>query len=283
MNPALRELIEQVRLERLDDNLFRGRGTWGPSFRLYGGEVMAQSLSAAQQTVGEALVLHSMHAYFMRPGDPARPVIYDVENLRDGKSFASRRVTARQHGSAIYSCQTSFQKLEPGFEHSRPMPQVPGPEGLVGDGDRFEKMLPADFRRAEVSPIECRQVLPQELSAHPAPLEPNNYVWMRATDPLPDDLALHQQLLAFISDTHLLATAIRPHGVLPIPPKMLMTSLDHTLWYHRPFRLDQWLLYELYSPTAGNARGLAFGYIYTAEGELVATAAQEGLVRVSRD
>ncbi len=283
MNESLQLLIEQIRLERLDDNLFRGNGTWGPSFRLYGGEVMAQSLSAAQQTVEPPLVLHSMHAYFMRPGDPARPVIYDVESLRDGKSFASRRVTARQHGHAIYSCQVSFQRPEEGFEHSRQMPQVPGPEGLVSDFERFDKLLPADFRRAEKSPLESRQVLPQALTANPPPLEPRNYVWMRATDPLPDDLALHQQLLAFISDTHLLATAIRPHGVHPMPPKMLMTSLDHTMWYHQPFRIDEWLLFELYSPTAANGRGLALGYIYTADGKLVATAAQEGLIRISRE
>jgi acyl-CoA thioesterase-2 len=283
MNESLRQVIEQVRLERLDDNLFRGRGTWGPGFRLYGGEVMAQALSAAQQTVEAPLVLHSMHAYFLRPGDPARPVIYDVENLRDGRSFSSRRVTARQHGHAIYSCQTSYQRPEEGLTHAHPMPQVPGPDGLVSEGQRLAKLLPLEFQHVAHSPIESRQVMPQELKAEPAPMEPRNYVWMRAPDRLPDDLALHQQLLAFVSDAHLLATAIRPHGLHPIPPKMLMTSLDHTMWYHRPFRIDEWLLFELYSPFAGNGRGLAMGYIYSADGELVATAAQEGLMRLGRE
>jgi acyl-CoA thioesterase-2 len=276
VNEALKTLIEGNRLEQLDDNLFRSSSTWRGGTRIYGGEVMSQSLSAAQQTVPAPLVLHSMHAYFMRPGDPERPVIYDVESIRDGKSFVTRRVTARQHGHAIYICQSSHQKPEEGFDHRHEMPAVAGPEGLPSDRDLFAQ-LPPEVRRPSAWPIEYHQVHP--LGAEPEAAAPTNYVWMRAADPLPDDLNLHQQLLAFASDNHLLGTSLRPHAVRAFAPEMQVSTIDHSLWFHRPFRLDQWLLYELYSPSASGARGFSLGRIYDSGGVLVASAAQEGLVR----
>ena len=277
MNASLLELITENRLEMLDNNLFRGRGTWGLGVRLYGGQVMSQSLSAAQQTVQGGEVLHSMHAYFMRAGDPARPVIYDVENIRDGKSFVTRRVTARQHGHAIYSCEASFQKVEVGFEHQQEMPQVEGPDNLMTDAEKMGVQAP-NAVRSKGWPIEYRQVYPlRRGEAQPGP--PRNFVWMRAAGELPDELALHQQLLAFASDAHLLATALRPHGVNPAAANMQISTIDHSLWYHRPFRFDDWLLYELSSPSASNARGFSLGRIFNRAGVLVASAAQEGLIR----
>ena len=277
VNNALLDLITSNRLEMLDDNLFRGRSTWGGGVRIYGGQVMSQSLSAAQQTVAEGLVLHSMHAYFMRPGDPARPVIYDVEALRDGKSFVTRRITARQHGHAIYSCEASFQKVEPGYEHQHEMPQIDGPDNLATDAENFAK-LPPEVRRPADWPIEYRQLHPI-VTMTPEPMEPRNFVWMRAAGSLPDDLALHQQLLAFASDNHLLGTALRPHGLRAMAENMQVSTIDHSLWFHRPFRFDDWLMYELYSPSASNARGFSLGRIFDRQGRLVASAAQEGLMR----
>lgn len=273
-NEALARLIAANQLEQLDDNLFRSSSTWGSTNRIYGGEVMSQSLSAAQQTVAEGLVLHSMHAYFMRPGDVSRPVIYDVESLRDGRSFVSRRITARQHGHAIYSCQASFQVVEPGLDHHSEMPPVPGPEGLESDAERRGRQ---PHPRPMAWPIEYRQVTPMEENVTAAP--PCNHIWMRAAGALPDGLALHQQLLAFASDAHLLFTTLRPHGVSRFARDMQIATVDHSLWFHRPFRMDEWLLYELYSPSASNARGLALGRIYRADGVLVASSAQEGLIR----
>ena len=277
MNASLLELITENRLEMLDNNLFRGSGTWGLGVRLYGGQVMSQSLSAAQQTVKGGEVLHSMHAYFMRAGDPARPVIYDVENIRDGKSFATRRVTARQHGHAIYSCEASFQKVEAGFEHQQAMPPIEGPDNLVSDAELLGLHSP-NPSRPKIWPIEYRQVQPLR-PGEPQLGPPRNFVWMRAAGELPDELALHQQLLAFASDAHLLTTALRPHGVRLSAANMQISTIDHSLWYHRPFRFDDWLLYELSSPSASNARGFSTGRIFNRSGVLVASAAQEGLIR----
>jgi acyl-CoA thioesterase-2 len=218
-----------------------------------------------------------MHAYFMRPGDPARPVIYDVESIRDGKSFITRRVTARQHGHAIYSCEASFQKVEAGFDHQHEMPQTEGPDNLTSDAENMG-LLPPGIMRPMEWPIEYRQVYPN-LAMDPVPGPPRNFVWMRAAGELPDDLALHQQLLAFASDNHLLGTALRPYGVRLMAGNMQVSTLDHSLWYHRPFRMDDWLLYELYSPSASNSRGFCLGRIFSRSGALVASAAQEGLIR----
>lgn len=281
MNSPLEGLLEGNRLEQLDDNLFSGRCTWTPTKRLFGGELMSQSISAAQYTVPVDVYIHSFHAYFMLPGDPARAVIYDVENIRDGKSFLTRRVTARQHGQAIYSCQCSFQGQEDGISHQHQTQLPEGPEGLTSDREIFSAM-PRRVEKLIEAPIEYRQVSPiwsqKDLKA-----EPRNAVWMKADGALPDDLKVHQQLLAFASDTHLLATAARPHGINFMTAKMRAATLDHSLWFHRPFRMDEWLLYELLSPWAGNARGLSFGRIYDREGNLVASSAQEGMIRLQHE
>lgn len=287
MSKVLDDVIAANRLERLDDNLFRGYGNWGPAVRLYGGQVMSQAMSAAQQTVQGNFILHSMHAYFMRPGDPKRAVIYDVELIRDGKSFFTRRVTARQYGHAIFSCQLSYQKPEQGFDHQAPMPQVIGPEGLGSEAEH----LAGELRRGALTvplapgkdvptewPIEFRAVDPVDFG-HPKPQAPLNRAWVRAPAPLPDDLALHQQLLAFASDHNILITALRPHGVTFMTPGLQFATIDHAIWFHRPFRIDDWLLYETESPSASNARGFAIGRVYQRDGTLVASVTQEGLLR----
>lgn len=284
MGKVLDDVIAANRLERLDDNLFRGFGTWGPATRLYGGQVMSQAMSAAQQTVQGNFVLHSMHAYFMRPGDPKRAVIYDVELIRDGKSFFTRRVTARQYGHAIFSCQLSYQKPEQGFDHQEPMPAVIGPDNLPSEAETLagefvrrsllvpEKSVPAEW------PIEFRAIDPVDW-LDPKPQPPLIQAWLRAPAALPDDLALHQQLLAFASDHNILVTALRPHGVSFLTPGLQFATIDHAIWFHRPFRIDDWLLYETASPSASNARGFAIGRVYARDGTLVASVTQEGLLR----
>jgi len=282
LSKILEDVIAANRLEQLDDNLFRGYGNWGSRIRLYGGQVMSQAMSAAQQTVKPEFVLHSMHAYFMRPGDPARAVIYDVELIREGKSFITRRVVARQHGAAIFSCQLSYQKIETGFDHQVPMPPVPGPEGLRNESELFAAVLvegetdrilpPTDW------PVEHFPLDPVDLK-NPQVHEPRTYVWLKAAAPLPDDLALHQQLLAFASDHNILVTALRPHATSIMTPGLQIATIDHGMWFHRPFRIDDWLLYESESPSASNARGFSLGRVYTRAGILVASISQEGLIR----
>lgn len=279
MNDDLAELIARHELEQLDDNLFRGYSPPSPRGRIYGGLVLSQSIAAAQRTVAAPLQLHSMHAYFMRGGDPERAVIYDVESIRDGRSFVSRRVVARQKGEAIYSCQLSYQLPETGLEHQAAIPPVPPPDGLTTEEERWNQ-IPALQSESRGWPIEYRQVTPVDWRS-PAPAEPATAVWLKAVDRLPDTLALHQTLFAYASDMHILATALRPHALSPLTTDGLqLATLDHTIWYHRPFRLDDWLLYALNSPSASNARGLAQGHVYAADGTLVATVMQEGLMRL---
>lgn len=284
MSKVLDEVIAANRLEQLDDNLFRGYGNWGMGTRLYGGQVMSQAMSAAQQTVLGNFILHSMHAYFMRPGDPVRAVIYDVELIREGRSFLTRRVTARQHGAAIFSCQLSYQKPEQGLDHQAPMPHVIGPENLrteaqmlAGEWLKSTSTLP-DQRVPTEWPIDFWPVDPVDFR-NPKPQAPLSQVWMRTPEPLPDDLALHQQLLAFASDHNILVTALRPHGVTFMTPGLQFATIDHAIWFHRPFRIDDWLLYETESPSASNARGFAIGRVYQRDGTLVASVTQEGLLR----
>ncbi len=284
MNQALADVVAANRLEMLDDNLFRGHGTWGSGVRLYGGQVLSQAMSAAQQTVSDAFNLHSMHAYFMRPGDPQRAVIYDVDVIREGRSFVTRRVVARQHGAAIFSCQLSYQRPEPGFDHQRPMPAVGAPEGLPSDAElfaaaTFDSRMPLESRLSSPGwPIEYRQLDPVDM-VNPGRHPPESLIWFRTTDPIDGSLALHQQLLAFASDHSILITALRPHEVSLASPGMQIATLDHAIWFHRPFRIDEWLLYEIHSPSASNARGLSLGRIYNRGGELIASVSQEGLIR----
>lgn len=288
MSRVLDEVVAANRLERLDDNLFRGHGTWGPRTRLYGGQILSQAMSAAQQSVAAGMPVHSMHAYFVRPGDPALPVIYHVEVTRDGRSFCTRTVTARQHGQAILTAQFSMHRAEDGLEHQAPMPAAPAPETLKDESTLrheagFESPEPGPavrFLHLPVEwPIQHFVAAPVDLN-DPRPLPPHNQVWLRAAAPLPDDPLLHQQLLAFASDHNLLIAALRPHAVTIATPELQIASLDHSMWFHRPFRIDDWLLYVSESPSAAGARGFATGRIYRRDGALVASVAQEGLIRL---
>ena len=283
MHPVLADLIELLKLERIEDNIFRGDSRDIGSAQVFGGQVLGQALSAAQHTV-EDRIAHSLHAYFLRRGDMNAPIIYEVDRARDGGSFSTRRVVAIQHGRPIFNLAASFQIDEPGFEHQADIPDVPGPKGLKDFSDISEDILdklPAKMRRflTEKRPFEIRPITPVNF-LEPKELPPVKHVWFRAVDGLPDELALHQNLLAYVSDYELLGTSTLPHGLPFGRGKVIMASLDHALWFHRPVRVDEWLLYSMDSPNAGGARGFARGQVFTQSGELVASTAQEGLVRV---
>ena len=283
MHDVLRELLELLRLEQLEQNLFRGQSQdlgWGA---IFGGQVVGQALSAAAQTVPEGRVVHSLHSYFLRQGDAKKPVIYDVDCIRDGKSFTTRRVVAIQNGRAIFNLAASFQRDEEGFSHQAEMPEVPGPDGLLSELELLRKYadrIPAPLRKQATAerPIEIRLVDPLDPVA-PQVRPPLRHSWYRAIDRLPDDPAVHQFLLAYASDFHFVVTAMQPHGVSWLSPGMQVASLDHAIWFHRPFRMDEWLLYTVESPSASGARGLARGQFFTREGVLVASTMQEGLMR----
>lgn len=278
MHKALAELIANNRLQEIDTCLYMGRASHRAGGRIYGGEVLAQALSAAQQTVESRYGLHSLHSYFLRPGDPARPVIYDVDPIRDGRSFCTRRVVARQRGKAIFNAAISFQQPEEGFVHQAAMPEVPGPEDLATDAELYSEFFPV---HEYGWPLEFRQVSPMNLR-EPTAMEPVSYTWFRATERIGDDLSEHQQLLAYASDNPILITALRPHGVSHLDPGTMIITIDHALWFHRPFRVDEWLLYEVHSDAAGGGRGLSRGRIYNRGGELVVSVSQEGLIRRRR-
>jgi len=244
--------------------------------------VIGQALVAAVRTV-EDRAAHSLHGYFLRPGDPSVPIIYDVDRIRDGKSFATRRVVAIQHGAAIFSMSVSFHRSEPGFEHQQEMPDVPGPDNLPSLGDltkqlmdQFPESVRAYWERER--PIEIRPVESARFESN-APTTPCQNVWMRANGKLPDDLALHQCVLAYASDMTLLDTSLIAHGRLMFDRSLMLASLDHALWFHRPFRSDQWLLYAQDSPASFGARGFSRGSIFSQDGILVASVTQEGLIR----
>jgi len=283
MPDTLAELLDLLALERIEENLFRGRSQdlgWGSVF---GGQVLGQALSAAAQTVPEDRSVHSLHAYFLRVGDVGRGIVYDVDRIRDGGSFTTRRVVAIQNGRAIFNMAASFQIGEPGYEHHDEMPDVPGPDGLASSLERMRSVLdriPPSLRALATAdrPIETRPVDPRDPLA-PEPAPPQQAVWLRATGALPDRPALHGYLLAYASDCHLLGTATRAHAVSWLMPEMQVASLDHAMWFHRPFRMDDWLLYAMRSPSASGARGLVQGRIFSRDGRLVATVAQEGLMR----
>ncbi len=278
MQKALAELIACNELEELDSNLFTGRSRHGGGARIYGGQVLSQAVSAGQRTVSVEFSLHSLHSYFLRPGDPKQPVVYEVDRIRDGRSFVTRRVVARQQGKAIFSAGLSFQRPELGFEHARPMPDVPGPEGLASDGELYREF----FKGGDYGwPIEFRQVAPQDFK-NPQPSDPVSYAWFKTTDRIGDDLATHQQMLAYASDNPILVTALRPHGVSHISQDVMVVTLDHALWFYKPFRVDDWLLYEIHSDVAGHGRALSRGRIYNRQGQLVAAVTQEGLLRTRR-
>jgi len=280
---ALASLLSILDLEQLEQNLFRGQSPQEGWQRVYGGQVLGQALVAAGRTVSEERTAHSMHGYFLLPGDPTHPIIYEVERIRDGSSFTTRRVKAIQHGRAIFSMSVSFHKQETSFEHHREMPKVPPPEELPNEHELMKRLvgsLPDNIRSywERERPIEMRFVdFSRYISREKAP--PVQYVWMRANGRLPDDPKLHQCVLAYASDFTLLDTALIAHGKLLFDRDVQLASLDHALWLHRPFRADEWLLYAQDSPSAYGARGFCRGSIYTPDGVLVASAAQEGLVR----
>jgi acyl-CoA thioesterase-2 len=283
MDPRLADLLKQFELERLEMNLFRGESRDIGSPQVFGGQVLGQALSAAYATIGE-LTVHSLHAYFLRRGDFNLPIVYQVDRSRDGKSFATRRVIAIQNGAPIFTFSASFQKVEEGLEHQISMPQVPAPETLPDwsrPSPEIAERLPEKLRRFlfRERPIELRPVEPIDfLSPQPGP--PLEHVWFRVCDRLPDEPRLHECLLAYMSDFNLLNTATRPHAGAYRIDDMMMASLDHAMWFHRPVRSDEWLLYVMDSPSASGARGFTRGSIFSRDGRLVASTAQEGLLRV---
>jgi len=282
MHPVLKDLIALLELERIEDNIFRGDSRDIGSAQVFGGQVLGQALSAAQFTV-EGRVAHSLHAYFLRRGDMTKPIIYEVDRARDGGSFSTRRVVAIQHGRPIFNLAASFQQPEKGLEHQADMPDVPGPDGLRDLFDVPAEVLekvPAKMRRflTEQRPFEFRPV--ERISfTEPVRLPPVKHCWIRAVDALPDDPALHQNLLAYVSDYELLGSSVLPHGLNFVSGRLIMASLDHALWFHRPFRWDDWILYAQDSPSASGARGFCRGALYTRDGTLIASTAQENLMR----
>ncbi len=280
---AIDHLISILDLEPLEQNLFRGRGPKEGWQRVYGGQVLGQALVAAVRTVPEERIAHSMHGYVLLPGDPTQPIIYEVERVRDGGSFSTRRVKAIQHGRVMFFTSVSFQKAEVSFDHQSEMPDVPGPEDLPSEKELRQRLLthlPDHIRSywererpSEMRPVDVSRYLDRENRT------PVQHIWMRATGKLPDALPLHQCVLAYASDFTLLDTALIAHGKLLFDRDIQLASLDHALWFHRPFRADEWLLYTQDSPSAHGARGLCRGSVYTRDGVLVASVAQEGLMR----
>ena len=285
-NKALAQLLAILDLEPLERNLFRGQSPQQGWQRVFGGQVIGQALMAATRTV-EGRFVHSLHSYFLLPGDPAAPIIFEVDRIRDGGSFTTRRIIAIQHGRAIFAMTASFHKEEPGLAHQVAMPDLPAPEDLPSEQElkaRFLDTLPDNIRAywSMDRPIELRPVDSSRFFSsvpHPEGTMPVQHVWMRATGRLPDDLPLHQCVLAFASDFTLLDTALVAHGRQTFDPTLQMASLDHAVWFHRPFRADEWMLYAQDSPSASGARGLSRGLVYTRDGVLVASVAQEGLMR----
>jgi acyl-CoA thioesterase-2 len=280
---ALAGLLEVLDLEPLELNLFRGITPQAGWQRVYGGQVLGQALVAAGRTVDEPRAVHSLHGDFLLGGDPAHPILYEVERTRDGGSFTTRRVKAIQHGRAIFTMSVSFHKHEEGFEHALAMPEVPPPEQLPSAGELMVRLidtLPKNMQSywKRENPIELRPVdVSRYLGRDPHPAEQK--IWLRANGPLPDDPRLHQCVLAYASDFTLLDTALIAHGKLLFDADIQLASLDHALWFHRPFRVDEWLLYAQDSPNASGARGFCRGSFFTRDGQLVASTAQEGLIR----
>jgi acyl-CoA thioesterase-2 len=283
MHPVLNDLIGLLRLERIEDNIFRGDSRDIGSPQVFGGQVLGQALSAAQNTV-EGRIAHSLHAYFLRRGDVTAPIIYEVDRSRDGGSFSNRRVVAIQHGRPILNLAASFQVAEEGLQHQAEMPDVPGPEGIKDVTEIAKDMLeyiPSKMRRflTDKRPFEFRHVEPVDFE-HPKKLPPRKHVWIRAVDALPDNPVLHQNLLTYVSDYELLGAATLPHGLSFTRGSVIMASLDHALWFHGNVKMDEWLLYAMDSPNASGARGLSRGQLFTQDGRLVASTSQEGLMRV---
>jgi len=284
MSTVLEELVQLLALERIEENLFRGQSQDLGRGRVFGGQVLGQALSAAVHTVQPERAVHSLHAYFLRPGDAAKPIVYEVDRIRDGTSFTTRRVVATQSGKAIFNLAASFQIDEPGFEHQDEMPDVPAPDSLPTEQERLAAQvhrLPR-FMRERVEKGRAFELRPVDVTDDPflpSPRPPRRMVWLRTVARLADEPALHRYLLAYASDYSFITTSLLPHGVTWLTPGMQVASLDHVMWFHRPFRVDEWLLHVMESPAANGARGLVRGRIFTRDGRLVASTAQEGLIR----
>src|SRR3954470_4951701 len=280
--PVLDRLVALLDLERIEENIFRGVSPVQSSVRVFGGQVAGQALVAAGRTVPETRKVHSLHAYFIRPGDPSIPIVYEVDRIRDGRSFTTRRVVAVQRGKAIFSLSASFQQPESGVEHAEPMPAVPDPETLPTRGEIMREYADklGDFARLP-RPIDIRYVTdPPWRLRDSGPSEARSQVWMRADGRLPDDELLHVCVLTYASDMTLLDSVLVRHGAYWGLDNVRGASLDHALWFHRPFRADDWFLYDCVSPSASGARGLATGRFYGRDGTLIATVVQEGLLRI---
>ena len=282
MSDITEELLKHLTLELLEENLYRGNSRDIGSPNVYGGQVLGQALFAASQTV-EGRAAHSLHAYFLRPGDKKAPVVYEVDRIRDGRSYTTRRVVAIQRGKPIFNMSASFKIEEEGIEHQSEMPEVPAPEELLNMTelgrqaladipDKLERFL--QWQR----PVELRPVQPSH-PLHPEPAPPIRDIWIRTVDALPDDPAMHKAIWAYTSDYSLLGTALLPHGLSFAHGQVRAASLDHAMWFHRDFRMDEWLLYSMESPSMAHGRGFSRGNLFTREGKLVASVAQEGMIR----
>ena len=287
MTQAMQELLDILDLEQIEHNLYRGRSHQVGWQRVFGGQVIGQALVAAQRTVVEDRHVHSLHCYFMRPGDPVVPIVYQVDRLRDGGSFTTRRVTAIQHGHAIFSLECSFQIEEEGLEHQMPMPlDVPAPETLPTQFELLEQTghaIPDSVRKfwARERPLEIKPVNVEHYTSRQI-LPPQQHVWVRMTGNVPDNKRLQSAILAYLSDMTLLDTSTFAHGRIVFDPELQMASLDHAMWFHRPHKLDDWLLYTQDSPNTIGARGFSRGFLYSRDGRLIASTAQEGLVRLRK-
>lgn len=283
MSQVLDDLLSLLTLEKIEQGLFRGQSQDLGFRALFGGQVMGQALSAAQETVEPLRQVHSLHSYFLRPGDAQHPVVYEVETIRDGKSFSTRRVKAIQHGQSIFYMTASFQQPEEGFNHQPTMPEVAGPDGIPSFTDFIfdnQEYIPENVRGKFLAekPIELRPVEKYNW-IKPEQSEPICHMWIKANGNLPDDDRIHQYMLAYTSDFHFLPTALFSHGVSHWQPNFQIATIDHAMWFHRPFRFDDWLLYVMDSPTTTSGRGLVKGQIYDREGNLVASTMQEGVIR----
>jgi acyl-CoA thioesterase-2 len=285
LHPKVAEVLELLQLERIEDTLFRGQSRDIGTRSVFGGQVLGQALSAAQRTVEPSRRAHSLHAYFLRAGDIEHPIVYSVENTRDGGSFSVRRITAIQHGKPIFVASASFNAPSPGPEHQTPAPSTPMPEALAP----YMTLTPEELAKLEPKTqrwltgrgaFEFRPVHPRnELAPEKRP--PHQAIWFKLADRIDDDAQMHNALLAYASDFFLIGTALLPHALSYIQPNVRMASLDHAMWFHRPFRVDEWFLYVCESPTMQDSRALARGSVYTRDGVLVASTAQEGMIRVT--
>ncbi|WP_213993357.1 acyl-CoA thioesterase II [Sodalis sp. dw_96] len=283
MSHTLNQLLTLMTLENIGEGLFRGQSEDLGLKRVFGGQVVGQALFAARQTVPDGRILHSFHCYFLRPGNSDEPIMYQVANLRDGHNFSARRVEASQMGQTIFTMTGSFQYPEEGFEHQDPMPRVAPPEGLPSEReilDRLTESLPPLLREKlsgeqpfEVRPVIFHNPVKGRLE------KPERYIWLRANGAMPADIHSHQCLLGYISDFNFLPTALQPHGVGFLEPGMDIATIDHAMWFHRPFNLEDWLLYAIKSPSSSGARGYVRGQFYSRDGILIASAAQEGVMR----